>query len=76
LRRFRDADGGAWDVVLGRESWGALYALFVPVAATGEAVAIRQALLRAESYTEAQQQIEEMEQEQLARLFASSQPKP
>lgn len=75
VRSFRDRKGGAWDVVLGRESWGALYALFVPVeAARGEGV--RQALLRAESYTEAQQQIEEMGREQLANLFATSQPKP
>jgi hypothetical protein len=43
MRRFTDRDGIRWDVVLGRESWGSLLALFVP-AADG---AVRQAPLQA-----------------------------
>ena len=45
MRRFRDRYNVEWDVVLGRESWGALCALFVPVHGSG----IRQAAWQARS---------------------------
>lgn len=75
MRRLDDPHGRPWDVVLGRESWGTLYALFVP-AGVGRSERIRQKLLDSESYEVAQQEIEEMSEERLARLFAESQPKP
>ncbi len=72
MRRIEDEAGARWDVVLGRESWGALYALFVPVGA-GEA---RQALLRSAGYNSAQQELDEMSEERLLELLRNSEPKP
>lgn len=69
MRRFEDAAGRGWDVVLGRESWGALYALFVPA---GHAAVMRQSLLRAVSHDAAQQELDEMTDESLQRLFDRS----
>jgi hypothetical protein len=40
MRRFRDRAGREWDVVLGRASWGAHVALFVPA---GHEAPVRQA---------------------------------
>lgn len=74
MRRFTDARGLPWDVVLGRESWGSLYALFVP-AGTGRTETVRQALLRAESYEAAQTELERMPEPALLELFDSSTPK-
>lgn len=72
MRRFRDRDGRAWDVVLGRESWGALYALFVP----GAGAAIRQAPLRASAYDTAQRELDGLSDPELQQLLDDSQVKP
>jgi hypothetical protein len=69
MRRFEDAQGRAWDVVLGRESWGVLYALFVPA---GHQAPIRQALLRAEGYDAAQTELATLDESALMRLFEQS----
>jgi hypothetical protein len=53
--RFTDADGNAWDVVLGRGSWGAHVALFIPV---GHAAPVRQTLLQAGAWDLAQDELE------------------
>jgi hypothetical protein len=74
MRRFTDAAGRPWDVVVGRESWGTLYALFIP-AGVGRAESIRQALLRSESYEGAQLELDGCEEATLARLFEQSEPK-
>ena len=71
MRRFTDRDGAAWDIVLGRESWGALYALFVP----GGSAPIRQAPLRASAYDAAMQELDEYSTEDLQRLLDASQLK-
>lgn len=73
MRRFTDAAGDVWDVVVGRESWGALYALFVPVG--DDAVAIRQTLLAASGYEQAQHELHEMTEPALAELLRRSVPK-
>ncbi|HSJ14611.1 MAG TPA: hypothetical protein VK939_09350 [Longimicrobiales bacterium] len=72
MRRFVDREGTAWDVVLGRESWGAIYALFVP---SGSAP-IRQAPLPASAYDVATQQLDAMSNTQLQQLLDESQLKP
>ena len=72
MRRFTDRDGLPWDVVLGRESWGALLALFVP---SGSAP-IRQAPLDAVSYDAAVQQLDALSDEALQRLLDGSHVKP
>ena len=74
MRRFTDAAGGAWDVVVGRESWGTLYALFVPVG-TGRNEPVRQAILRASGYDAAQLELSELDDAALAALFERSTPK-
>jgi hypothetical protein len=69
MRRFEDTHGRRWDVVLGRESWGALYALFVPL---GHDEAIRQTLLNAVAYDAAQHELDAMPASELATLFQRS----
>lgn len=58
-------------MVVGRESWGALYAIFVPRAG-GE---VRQAILEAESTGEAHRELEAMETGELLDLLDRSDPK-
>ncbi len=74
MRRFTDPAGRIWDVVLGRESWGTLYALFVP-AGTGPLPPIRQALLQSAGYEQAQQELDGLDDEALRALFAAAQPR-
>jgi hypothetical protein len=71
MRRFIDRDGGTWDVVLGRESWGTLLALFVP-AAEG---AVRQAPLQASAYDAATQELNDLNETALQALLDRSLPK-
>lgn len=71
MRRFVDREGRAWDVVLGRESWGSHVALFVPVR-SGE---IRQAPLHASGYDTAAQELDALTPERLQSLLDGSQPK-
>lgn len=73
MRRFTDAQGRAWDVVIGRESFGALLALFVPAAGNPEAP--RQAVLAAESHMQAEQELDALGAGDLGRLFHRSTPK-
>jgi hypothetical protein len=64
-----DRDGRRWDVILGRESWGALLALFVP--ATGSMPA-RQAVLKASSFDVAMQELNEMDDPAVQELLDRS----
>jgi hypothetical protein len=68
MRRFVDRDGTPWDVVLGRESWGSLLALFVPA---GEG-AVRQAPLKASAYDGATQELNELDEAALQALLDGS----
>ena len=73
VRRYEDSRGRTWDVVIGRESFGALYALFVP---SGETRAeTRQTLLMQESKADAQGAIEAMSDDEMNELFERSEPK-
>lgn len=69
MRRFIDRDGTAWDVILGRESWGALLALFVPAAGTA---AVRQAPLEASAYDAATQELDTLDEAALQQLLDRS----
>jgi hypothetical protein len=69
MRRFEDRAGRTWDVVLGRESWGALLALFVPVTGSGP---VRQAPLAASAYDAATQELDDLDDAALQRLLDGS----
>ena len=71
MQRFIDRQGVTWDVVLGRESWGALLALFVP---TGDSphVAARQAPLASAGYDAAMQELNELDGAALQSLLDRS----
>jgi hypothetical protein len=49
IREFEDDTGRLWDVVAGRESWGTIVAIFVPVDASESP---RQTPIQAEGYEE------------------------
>ncbi len=72
MRRIHDPEGRGWDAVVGRESWGTLYALFVP-AGVGRSEPVRQALLASAGYDEAQRELEDMDENALLELFRQSQ---
>jgi hypothetical protein len=69
MRRFQDSSGGQWDVVLGRESWGALFALFVPVSGDDP---VRQAALVSSGYDAATQEFNELDDAALQQLLDRS----
>jgi hypothetical protein len=69
MRKFRDREGRGWDVVLGRESWGALLALFIPERSD---VPARQAMLRASAYDAAMQELDELDDGALQELLERS----
>lgn len=68
MKRYVDEQGREWDVVLGRESWGTLLALFVP---RGGGTA-RQATLRASDYNAAQQELDALDTPALADMLHNS----
>ncbi len=69
MRRFKDLNGAAWDVVLGRASWGTYCALFVPLAA---AEAVRETALPAVSAEQAESELENMNDARLQQLLDAS----
>lgn len=73
MRRHVDPHGRTWDVILGRASFGALYALFVPAAGNTESA--RQALLRADSQIEGEAELARLDIDELNELLERSQPK-
>jgi hypothetical protein len=74
MRRFTDERGEAWDVVVGRESWGTLYALFVP-AGIGRTEPVRQTLLRAAGYDQAQRELDSLDEAALREMLRTAVPK-
>jgi hypothetical protein len=74
MRYLQDQGGTTWDVVLGRESWGASVARFVPPAASG--MPVRQTQLAAGAHDQAARDLESMDQAALRALLDRSTPKP
>jgi hypothetical protein len=70
MRRFIDEDGLGWEVIIGRESWGGMIALFVP-----ESGDVLQKALTAESHAEAQAILDAATEDELRSLLAQAQPK-
>lgn len=69
MRRFKDESGGVWDAVVGRESWGAVVALFVPRSGDGPA---RQASIPADGFEEATSWMESCSDDELRARLAES----
>jgi hypothetical protein len=69
MRRFTDNAGNGWDIVLGRESWGTLVALFVPERSSDRA---RQAQMDASGYDAAAKIIDESDNAALQALLDRS----
>lgn len=70
MRRFVDEDGQDWEVIIGRESWGGMVALFVP--RSGD---VLQMALSADSHVEAQAMLDAATEDELRALLAQAQPK-
>ena len=73
MRRFKDPRGVEWEVVVGRESWGTVVAIFVP---RGEHASPRQALLDVSSWDEGNRLLLGMSQGDLQDLLMASDEKP
>jgi hypothetical protein len=73
LIAFSAADGTEWDVVVGRESWGTVVAMFVP--RKGNAPP-RQAVMDTSSSEEALTLLRNMSQRELQDLLDKATPKP
>ena len=73
MRSYTDPEGRRWDIIVGRESFGALMALFVPAA--GNDAPARQSMLAAESHLGADEELDTMEPAALDGLFERSEPK-
>jgi hypothetical protein len=69
MRSFKDVEGNRWEVVLGRASWGAMYALFVPI---GRSADVRQTMLRSDDYISADRLLDEIDDHALQALFDQS----
>lgn len=74
MRRIEDDRQQEWDVVVGRESWGALYALFVPVGEPSDRT-IRQALLEAAGQEAATRELQDSDAGHLLDLLRRSETK-
>lgn len=72
MRTFQDEDGQGWEVVAGRESWGAIFAIFIPVE---HAADVRQTPLRATGYEEANAELDALDDHGLTELLARSESK-
>jgi hypothetical protein len=72
LRVFRDPEGVEWEVVVGRESWGTVVAIFVPRKGAGGP---RQTLLDVTSFEKGSRLLREMSEEELRDLLGTSVPK-
>ncbi len=68
MRQFSDADGRAWEVWVGRESWGVMVALLVPRVGGP----VRRALLPSPGPEEAERDIASMDIQELSALLARS----
>jgi hypothetical protein len=70
MRRFRDARGRGWELWVGRESWGIMVALLVPLDG-GET---RRASLASTAPDDAEREVDAMGEEELLTLLSRSVP--
>lgn len=74
MRRIIDGDGSAWDVVVGRASWGVFVLLFVPA---GDAASrpTRQWMLPVEAVDQAERALAEMDDDVLLERLQEAGPR-
>lgn len=72
MRQMVDGQGKRWDVIVGRESWGSFFAIFVP--RQGDQ-GPRQTLLRGASNEDATRELDALDESGLIELFTASEPK-
>ncbi|MGD2123957.1 MAG: hypothetical protein PVJ76_19555 [Gemmatimonadota bacterium] len=72
MRNFRDEEGAEWEVVVGRESWGTIVAIFVPREGENDP---RQTLLDVTSFDRGSRLLREMKEDDLRDLLQISVPK-
>lgn len=70
MRSFLDASGDAWQVTIGKESWGTLVLIFSPVR-PGSA---RTSILQAETMFHATVELEALTDDDLRARLANSRP--
>jgi hypothetical protein len=70
MRRFTDHQGEQWDVVVGRASWGAHYALFVPYGTSEQAV--RQTPITADTADAGMRELDALDEAGLQALLDRS----
>ena len=73
VRGFRGPDGREWEVVVGRESWGTVVAIFFPRSGSDLP---RQALLEVRSSDDGSRLLQGFSEEELQELLAASLEKP
>jgi hypothetical protein len=69
MRSFKDGDGALWDVVVGRESYGTVVALFLPKSGSESP---RQAHLDVSSSDDGNRVLRELSADALMGLFRES----
>ncbi|CAN5857057.1 hypothetical protein BH23GEM3_BH23GEM3_24800 [soil metagenome] len=70
MRSLKDEQGSAWDVTVGRESWGTFVLLFSR--ATGGDV--RRSVMASENMLEAQQELDSLAADELRKRLAAAEP--
>lgn len=71
MRSFVDAEGREWEVVAGRESWGQIFAIFLP----RDGGEVRQTMLSASSYGAANAELDGLDEGDLRELLERASPK-
>ena len=72
MRLFKDASGRGWEVVVGRQSWGAIVGIFVPQDGSGD---LRESPLFASGYEEGNRELDALDLDELRALLTRSVPK-
>jgi hypothetical protein len=72
VRLFKDLLGNEWEVVVGRESWGTVVAIFV---LRGSSEPPRQAIIDVSSWDDGNRRLQEMTDDDLRDLLGASEKK-
>ena len=70
MRNFLDSSGDAWQVTIGKASWGTMVLLLSPVLPGG----VRTSILQSETMFDANVELEALTDDELRTRLADSQP--